>query len=155
MRRPRHRGELRTLLLIIAVSAILCAGVATILRRPRPRVTVANAVSDVGDVRERTFRQQTWTIRNDGNAPLRLVWMGSIGCSSCARLKYREVTTIPAGGSLPVIVDWTTGVRRGRRRLGENFTTNDPDNPSFDLLVDVNVTPAEGLTAATVDSVEK
>jgi hypothetical protein len=154
MKRLRLSGELRTLMLIIVVAAILCGGAATILKRPRPRVTVANAVVNVGSVPQMTVRQQTWTIRNDGNAPLRLIWMGSIGCSSCARLKYREVTTIPAGGSSPVVVDWSTGVRRGRSRLGESFVTNDPETPSFALFIDVNVTPAEGLAAATAGSGE-
>lgn len=128
-------------MVLVGVSAILSSAIAMVLNPPRPRVVVGPTVLRRGATPQWTETRWTWTLKNAGNAALRIRPGGSIGCSSSIDLKHDQILTIPPGGESKVVVSWNAKSWKGRVRLGERILTDDPEVPTIDLRIEADIIP--------------
>jgi hypothetical protein len=127
-------------MLAIAVAALAFAGWAMILRPPRPRAVVT-AVHDFGTKPQWTYVRHTWTVANEGTAPLRLRYAGSPCNAAPLDLRHGEFLTVPPGASSPVVGMLNTRSWRGKHRWSIQLATDDPDLPMIDLAFQGVVIP--------------
>ncbi|MDZ4819424.1 MAG: DUF1573 domain-containing protein [Planctomycetota bacterium] len=105
---------------------------------PAPRVVVVNGETfDFGAMERDSTRSHTFQIRNDGDAPLRLIKRGT-SCK-CTVNKFADADLLP-GGTADVTLEWTANTGEGEFRQTANIETNDPRQQSLTLTVIGRVT---------------
>ena len=115
MRIPRVRFSIGLQMLSIVVIAIGLAGPEMIVHPPRPRASV-NPDFDFGTISQFIQIRHTWTVTNDGTAPLHLRFTGSSCPVTPVGLKMFETVTVPPGGKVPIVGAFNTKLWRGKNR---------------------------------------
>jgi hypothetical protein len=110
---------------------------------PRPRVAVDRTEHDFGPVRQQGAYTTTFTIRNEGDAPLHVQSVrGECGCTQ-SELSSKEVAP---GGTASLTVAFHTYTFVGPLTKHVRVGTDDPDRPTVDLALRVEV--AAGIVVA-------
>jgi hypothetical protein len=101
-----------------------------------PRVSVPEAILDLGTVRPGSVTAGQFVIRNTGDAPLRILDITAhCGCT-VAELSDR---VIPPGGRVPLAVTFTAGTKQEDVAKHIDVGTNDPVTPRVTLLIHARV----------------
>ena len=132
-----------------------CAGFArrrVKVQCPLPVLTLASAVSDLGEVRKGVTARFTFTVRNTGSAPLEIEAKPNCGCTIT-----NERQRIEPGQSGTLHADILTTAFRGELHKTLTLASNDPLHPQTTLemravvLPLVQVMPAEDVRLALAD----
>lgn len=148
------------ILIVVAVAALIAASAALPLlgdnstgRPPQiaapvevsqdaPEVVVdGDLVYPFGVMAHMTERKHTWTIRNKGKGPLKLINEGTTCQCTMLQLPKDAAQEIPPGGSLAIDLSWTPKVT-GNFKQTATIGTNDPRQPKIVLSAEGKVYPA-------------
>jgi uncharacterized protein DUF1573 len=139
----RFRFRLRTLLLAVAITALMIGAMIEVRRGTGPRaLVVGSPVFDFGTMPQRSGSNHAWLIWNRGRSPLVLErGPSSPDCAILAPVAG-ESMSVPAGGRATITVVWDARAcpYNGQRAI---LLTNDPEKPSIELRV-------RGVTTPTV-----
>ncbi len=97
-----------------------------------PRVELAEQEFDFGVFEVGQQGRHGFTVRNVGQAELRL----ELGSSTCkCTLAELKQETVPPGGSTEIVLAWDAEISQAHFRQGVRIKTNDPQRPEFGLGV--------------------
>lgn len=134
--RPTARRHRRAIGLLAAMAGF--AAVALPIRgQGGPVATIDEPVQDVGIVESGATVTQSFTLRNEGDAPLEILEVDP-DCG-CTVAEYDEVIAPGASGKITAVMDVTTFVGPIAKYL--KVLTNDPRNPELTLAVKAEVRP--------------
>lgn len=113
-----------------------------------PVIRIDQRTVDFGRIPQHASRAQTFTFRNDGTEPLRILKVTpDCGCT----LAEPADTVIAPGGSSSLRVVFNSGEYEGDLRKVVILETNDPAEPRIDLLFLVHVAPEVEITERILD----
>lgn len=110
---------------------------------PVPRAVVQQNYYDFGIIGVGDEHSHTFTIRNEGEAPLELR-QGETTCTCTIGSLERE--QLPPGDSATVTLQWTADKEHQVFRQGATVWTNDPEKPELRFIVSGRVEPLYHLT---------
>jgi hypothetical protein len=110
--------------------------------KPVPRAEAVEPTYDFGTMQRGTKKSHEFTIRNVGNAPLKL-WKGHATCKCTDFIVPEE--KIPPGGTAQVRVEWSAKVDMGPFHQVATVLTDDPIRSSLDLTIDGTILTASGV----------
>jgi hypothetical protein len=131
MTRPLPQMSGITLLAIAAVSACLPAARAA-ESDGGPRIACAASTHDFGSRDNQEQIEHTFTVRNEGDAPLRIMRVVGGCCGATAVLSASEIAS---GGEAALKVAFSLRGRKGRQTKTFHLASNDPTQPVFRLAV--------------------
>jgi hypothetical protein len=109
---------------------------------PVPRAEAVEPIFDFGTMQRGTKKSHEFTIKNVGDAPLKLL-KGHATCK-CTDFVVPE-EKIPPGGTAQVRVEWAAKTDYGPFRVSATVLTNDPFRSSIDLTIDGTILTAGGV----------
>ena len=114
-------------------------------RRPRPRAEIDRAEFHFGTMERGTTRSHVFSIRNTGNAPLRL----DVGETTCkCTIGHVSHEQIPPGDAADVRLEWSAKTGDGPFRQTATVLTNDPARSRIELSVVGEVKPSTTIVPA-------
>ena len=142
--------------LAFAVTAMFLATIATLFYRsqsipkvrPAPVLFVANPIVKLGELSPGDVREVVFPLVNKGNR--RLVINEIDRCCGCSE-RVRRTIVLPPGAARDWVVSIDTRFEIGAFEKLTSFTTSDPAQPRFELLVKGSVHPAEESHDADAD----
>src|SRR5688572_9861550 len=106
---------------------------------PQPSALVSEATHNFGTIELGGKMSHTFTVQNKGDAALKL----ANGGTTCKCTDFRlEDTSIPAGGTSTVVLEWKGEGEIGPFRQTATIETNDPKQPKLLLTVQGELTEA-------------
>lgn len=122
---------------IFALLAILGAATPPVWSQSGPAAIIDEPVKDVGIVESGATVTQTFTLRNEGDAPLEILEVDP-DCG-CTVAEYPAVIAPGASGQITAVMDVTTFVGPIAKYL--KVMTNDRRNPELTLAIKAEVRP--------------
>jgi hypothetical protein len=107
-----------------------------------PLAKVDDPHYDFGTMQRGTSKSHEFTIRNVGNAPLK-IWKGTASCK-CTDFVVPEGSIEP-GGTAKVKVEWSAKSDNGPFSQTANVLTDDQLHPSLELRIDGKIMSASGV----------
>jgi hypothetical protein len=137
MRLTRPRFTIGSLLILVAISAVVLWLLEPKINPPRARIAILGGPKvDRGTVPVDVYRRHWWIIRNDGRLPLILVVTGSTTQTGLS-LWSGENLVIPPGGQAEIKLTFGSPSRLGQLFVrSADLSTNDPDYPTVRLEVE-------------------
>jgi hypothetical protein len=137
MRLTRPRFTIGSLLILVAISAVVLWLLEPTINPPRARMAILGGPKvDRGTVPVDVYRRHWWIIRNDGRAPLILVVTGTTTQTGLS-LWSGENLVIPPGGQTEIKLTFGSPSRLGVPFIrSAALSTNDPDYPTILLEVE-------------------
>jgi hypothetical protein len=103
----------------------------------KPRVEVDQLDYDFGTLDMEGKGQREFTVTNRGNAILEL----TRGATSCrCTISELERTELPPGESTKIVLRWRPDDNPGPYEQSASFLTNDPERPSFSIVIRGKIT---------------
>jgi hypothetical protein len=110
--------------------------------QPVPRAEAVEPTFEFGTMQRGTKKSHEFTIKNVGEAPLKLLE----GHKTCKCTEFRvPQETIPPGGTAQILVEWSAKTDYGPFRQTATVLTNDPFRSSIDLTIDGTILTASGI----------
>ncbi len=110
---------------------------------PQPSATVDHNLYDFGIIGVGDEQSHTFTIRNRGEAPLRL---RDVETTCTCTLGSLESDTVQPGEEATVTLEWVAAEPHKMFRQGASISTNDPRKPELRFIVSGTVEPLYHLT---------
>lgn len=104
---------------------------------PYPKAVAPAAEFDFGTMMHEAESSHTYTIRNEGEAPLELI-VGTTTCN-CTGAVLGTEDPVPPGGETTVTVSWKVKNPNPSFRHSATINTNDPKNQAIELVIKGNV----------------
>jgi hypothetical protein len=134
---------------LVVLLVVLLPEVAALQQSPssseRPRAVVLAAVHDFGTIDQGATVTHTFTIRNDGTAPLTV---SRIDLSQPG-MKSRFGRTISPGTQGHITIEWNVTRMRGEATAEAVVYVDDPGQPRVTLMLTGRITPPIEITPAS------